>query len=116
MSWSQKPHLSSPNYKQVCISMEREEKNLNEQTAMKNQEKSYDMAYDQFKTPLPSLNQPKRGIVFFGNNRSKHFFPIYRDSDIGITGELQRKVHSSHHDDDKMTTTTQLGLGISQTC
>lgn len=72
------------------------------------------MKYDQLKTPA-QLNQPKKGIIFFGNNRSKHLFPIYRDEEIGIIGELQRRVHSSHHDDDRMTTTTQLGLAISQT-
>lgn len=68
------------------------------------------------KTPIPISNQPKRGIIFFGSNRSKHIFPIYRDEEIGINGELQRRVHNSYHDDDKMTTTTQLGLAISQTC
>jgi hypothetical protein len=62
------------------------------------------------------LNQPKKAIVFFGNKGSKHLFPLYRDEEIGIMGELQRRVHNSRHDDDRMTTTTQLGLAISQTC
>ena len=68
------------------------------------------------KTPNLSSQPVRKGLVFMGNNRSKHLFPLYRDEEIGIVGELQRKVHHSTHDDDKMTTTTQLGLAISQTC
>jgi hypothetical protein len=60
--------------------------------------------------------QHRKSVVFFGNNHSKHLFPLYKDDEIGIKGELQRRVHSTHHDDDRMTTTTQLGLAISQTC
>lgn len=73
--------------------------------------------HDNFRTPGPSNPPPQRkGLIFFGNNRSKHLFPLYRDDDIGIQGEFQLKVHHTTHDDDKMTTTTQLGLAISQTC
>jgi hypothetical protein len=67
--------------------------------------------------PVPVLgNHVRKGIVFFGSDHEKYMFPLYRDEEIGIRGELQRRVHSSHHDDDRMTTTTQLGLAISQTC
>lgn len=71
---------------------------------------------NEFKTPYGTETaQPKRALMFYGSNKSKHLFPLYRDDEIGINGDFQRRVHHSTHDDDKMTTTTQLGLAISQT-
>lgn len=120
MSWSQNPHqpnpyTHTPGAKQV--SLNHQPPFHQEQTAVKNETNtSNQLHYDQFKTPTQMPGQPKRALIFFGNNKSKHLFPLYRDEEIGIGGELQRRVHHSSHDDDKMTTTTQLGLAISQTC
>lgn len=84
---------------------------------MKYDQKTYQsIIYDQAKTPNTNIPQPRKALIFLGNHRSKHIFPLYRDEDIGVVGEFQRKIHFSGHDDDRMTTTTQLGLAISQTC
>lgn len=35
--------------------------------------------YDQLRTPVANQYHPKKALVFLGNNRSKHLFPLYRD-------------------------------------
>jgi hypothetical protein len=107
----------TPDNKKANEKEGREYSEDNEQTILKNYEMSREMVkYDQVRTPPVAGSCGRKGIVFIGNNQSKHLFPLYRDEEIGIRGEMQRRVHSSHHDDDRMTTTTQMGLAISQTC
>lgn len=113
MSWSghSQPH-HTPALKQHPVHTPIELKPI-EQTAMKVYGEQ-GLTGDQMKTPAGM--QPKRGVVFFGSNKSKHLFPIYRDEEVGISGEFQHTLHPTTHDDDKMTTSTQLGLAIEQTC
>jgi hypothetical protein len=116
MYWSQVPQVTTPENKRAN-EQSREYSKENEMTIEKNYELPREVSkYDQVRTPPVGGNCGRKGIVFLGNNQSKHLFPLYRDEEIGIRGELQRRVHSSHHDDDRMTTTTQMGLAISQTC
>lgn len=35
--------------------------------------------YNQFKTPIGGMTQPKRAIIFYGDHKSKHLFPLYKD-------------------------------------
>jgi len=116
MSWSQnhiKPNTSSftPQKIQYQPTQHHEE-----QTAIKNPPENRGVQKDYLKTPGGNSEAQRKGLIFIGSNRSKHLFPLYIDEEIGIKGELQLKVHHTTHDDDKMTTTTQLGLAISQTC
>lgn len=115
MSWSQNEKTLTPAQKQTLFSSTDTNLDL---TIIKNPTIRPSLPSNTFdaKTPQASQAHPKRAIVFLGNNRSKHMFPLYRDEEIGIKGDLQRIVHHSGHDDDKMTSTTQLGLAISQTC
>ena len=64
----------------------------------------------------PPTVQPRRAIVLISENRSKRVFPLYGDNEVGIHSKFQNRVHSTHNDDDRLTTSTQLGLAISQTC
>ena len=85
MSWSQNHQMFTPGQKKVNQYQSMDDYQQ-EQTLLKNDGRN-NLAHrlDQTQTPNQAY-QPKRGLVFFGNNRSKHVFPLYRDEEIGIVG------------------------------
>ena len=59
--------------------------------------------------------RPQRKIVLYDEMNQKHFFPLYKDKDIGISKEYQDLLIDSWNDDDKKTSSTQMRRGMDQT-
>lgn len=53
-----------------------------------------------------STPRPQRKIVLYDQYNQKHFFPLYKDREIGIKKEYQDIVIESWNDDDKKTSST----------
>lgn len=57
----------------------------------------------------------QKKVVLYDDMNQKHFFPLYKDKDLGIGKEYQDLLIESWNDDDKRTSSTQLKRGIDQT-
>ena len=64
---------------------------------------------------LHTTPRPQRKIVLYDEHNQKHFFPLYKDKDIGIGKEYQEMLIDSWNDDDKKTSSTQMRRGMQQT-
>jgi hypothetical protein len=64
---------------------------------------------------LNTTPRPQRKIVLYDEYNQKHFFPLYKDKDIGIGKEYQDLLIDSWNDDDKKTSSTQMRRGMDQT-
>jgi len=84
MSWSQnhiKPNPSSLTPQKVHYQPTQSHE---EQTAIKSPPQNFGKFKDHIKTPGGNLESQRKGLIFIGDNRSKHLFPLYRDDEIGI--------------------------------
>lgn len=53
--------------------------------------------------------------MLYDEENQKHFFPLYKDKDVGIAKEYQALLIDSWNDDDKRTSSTQMRRGMDQT-
>lgn len=51
----------------------------------------------------------------YDENKQRHFFPLFKDKDLGISREYQEMLIESWNDDDKKTSSTQMRRGMDQT-
>ena len=59
--------------------------------------------------------RPQRKIALYDEFNQKHFFPLYKDKDLGIPKKYQDLLIESWNDDDKQTSSTQMRRGMEQT-